>query len=463
MTVLKSLVFSALLFFSTFQVIAQRIEGGGGHALLLCKTGEVYAVGENSYGQVGDPTIDTAWIFSKVPTIDSIAQVSAGAWHSMTLKIDGSVWVWGGNDHGQLVDGTATNRLQPVQVDSIGKVRQISAGWFHSLFLLEDSTVWGGGSNSSGQLGVPPPNYSFFRPNQIPGLSNVLKVDGGYDFTLVLKDNGTVCSFGRNGRGQLGIGNLKDTSAPVKVSGLANIVDIEAGWNNSYAISSTGELWAFGSNRVGQLGTGSPVGNWQYSSIPVQVSLDSVVMVKSEVYSTIALKNDGTVWAWGDNTYGQLGDGTKTDRNIPVKVQGLQNIVEIGMASSVGMAVDNQGQIFTWGGVPFTLANDTVQERLFPGPITPVPCNPVISVAEPKPSAKEHLNLYPNPTSGILSLKLNDHQEVESLQVLTLTGEVLLQHKKSLPMVDLTHLPTGIYLVSFTIGGQPYTRKVVKE
>lgn len=464
MTVMKSFLATIFICFTLCSAFSQVIDGGGGHALMVCKGGEVFAVGENSVGQVGDSIVDTAWVFSKVPGVINIKQISVGALHSMALQDNGAVWVWGDNSAAQLVDGTASNRFYPIQVDSLGgKVKQVCAGWFHSLFLLEDSTVWGGGQNGSGELGISPPPVVYHRPEPIPSLTNVIKITSGDTYSMVLKADGTVWAFGKNHRGNLGDGTTNHSAVPVQVTGLNNVIDIEAGTQVSYALTADGKLWSWGSNRVGQLGTGVPVGNFEWSTVPVQVPLDSVVMIRSQTESTIALKADGTVWAWGENSVSQLGDGTATNRNSPVRVKYLQNIVEIGMASFVGFAIDKDGEVFTWGGSSYLLANDTVQQRLVPGPITPVQCNPVISLVETKPAAKDYLNIYPNPTTGILSIKTPEGKEIESLQVLGLTGVTLFEFQEPGSSVDLSHLSKGVYVLSFTVEGQQYSQKIVKE
>lgn len=461
---MKVLVFIMVCFFVLIgQNNAQLIDGGAGHSLIVCSNGEVYACGENSYGQIGDVNIDTTWVFSKVPNLMDIIAVSAGAWHSLALSSTGKVWGWGGNDNGQLVDGSVSNKFSPVVNDSLKDVVQVSAGWWHTLFLLKDSTVYGGGSNSNGELGMAPPPYSLLNPNKIPGLSKVIKVAGGYDYSMVLRDDGTVIAFGLNGRGQLGNGTLNSSSVPTTVSLNDSIVDIAVGWSSSYAISANGDLWAWGSNRVGQLGTGAPVGNSEYSSLPVKVSIDSVVMIRTENYSTLALRQDGTVWAWGSNASGQLGNGTQNDENLPVRVQGLDSIVEVGMASGVGLAIDVNGNVYSWGGVGFTLGNGiNVSKKLIPSPISPISCNPIISLTE-QAAQKPLVEIYPNPVNEFIVIELGKGKRLESVEVFSSTGVSVMKRLKPERSIDISGLSKGIFILKIEVDGQFMVKKILKE
>jgi len=146
-----------------------------------------------------------------------------------------------------------------------------------------------------------------------------VKISGGNDYTLGLSEDGTVWSWGGNGLGQLGDGTKNASNAPVQVSGLSNIVDISAGYDHAGALKSDGTVWAWGQNILGQLGNGLTA----MSTAPVQVQLPgSVESIESaSTAHNFAVKADGTIWAWGWNANGQLGDGTSVNRLLPVICQ----------------------------------------------------------------------------------------------------------------------------------------------
>ena len=158
-------------------------------------------------------------------------------------------------------------------------------------------------------------------PVQVSGLSGVQAIVAGTAHALALKNDGTVWAWGANSNGQLGDGTGTDRSTPVQVTGgMAGVTALAAGVTHSLAAKNDGTVWAWGGNDAGQLGDGSTTDH----STPVQVSggLVGAVGLAAGTYHSLAVKNDGTVWAWGGNDLGQLGDSTTTGRRTPVQVRG---------------------------------------------------------------------------------------------------------------------------------------------
>jgi alpha-tubulin suppressor-like RCC1 family protein len=239
--------------------------------------------------------------------------------HTVALKNDGTFWVWGNNYYGQLGDGTNTNRNTPVPVSGLtGIITAISAGVFNTVALKNDRTVLAWGLNSSGQLGDGTTTDSD-TPVPVSGLINVIAISAGESYAVALKNDGTVWAWGSNGYGQLGDGSTIEKHTPVPVSGLTGIITaISAGELHTVALKNDGTVWAWGRNNYGQLGDGTTTD----SDTPVQASgLTGITAIAAGESHTVALKNDGTLWAWGRNNYGQLGDGTTTDSDTPVQVK----------------------------------------------------------------------------------------------------------------------------------------------
>jgi len=236
----------------------------------------------------------------------AFSEIAAGLYHSITLKSDGTVWTWGDNQHGQLGDGTATDRTTPVQVQGLTGVVAIAGGSYHSLALKSDGTVWAWGSNSSGQLGNGTTTKSY-TPMQVQGLTGVVAIAAGGKHSLALKSDGTVWAWGDNWYGQLGNGTTTNRFTPVQVQGLTGVVAIAGGYYHTIALKQDGTVWTWGYNWYGQLGDGT---SSPHRTTPVQVQgLTGVVAIAGGYYHTVALKQDGTVWTWGSDSYGQLGDG----------------------------------------------------------------------------------------------------------------------------------------------------------
>ncbi len=324
---------------------------GTGYALALKHDGTIWAWGENRDGQLGvsgrtsrlTPTRTRAGLYLSGDFEDAVA-IAAGWTHSMALKSDGTVWAWGLNAHGQLGNGTRIDYSIPVQVVGLdgngllADVQAISVGLRHSLALTSNGTVKAWGRNSWGQLGngtyLHTQSYCM-TPLTVRGaggegfLSNVVAISAGHYHNLALLSDGTVWAWGSGESGQLGDGqsgyHMQLVPAPVKAPGgegvLQGIVAIDAGDYHSLALTADGKIWGWGS--------GLPE-IWQYSTLPIPVLapdgegvLTNVMAMSAGSMHSFAMLADGSLWAWGVNSQGRLGDGTEEHRNKPVAVIGL--------------------------------------------------------------------------------------------------------------------------------------------
>ncbi|NOV00989.1 RCC1 domain-containing protein [Paenibacillus planticolens] len=295
--------------------------GDAHHSLALRSDGIVFAWGTNGVGQLGDgATYINRNNPVQVSNLTDVIDVEAGFYHSLALKSDGTVWAWGSNVYSELGDGTTTNRSTPVQVSGLSNIVSISTKNYHSLAIKSDGTVWAWGYNTDGQLGDGTTTTPL-TPVQVSGLSNISYVSAGSTHSLAIKSDGTVWAWGNNTTGQFGDGTTTSHTTPVQIPGLSNVKVVEADWHHSLAIKNDGTLWAWGYNDAGQLGDGT-TGSTYLS--PVQVAgLSGVTAVSTSATFTVAQKSDGTVWAWGQNYWRQLGDGTRTDHYSPAQVTGL--------------------------------------------------------------------------------------------------------------------------------------------
>lgn len=267
-----------------------------------------------------------------------IPQISAGGFHTAALKIGKTVWTWGDNTYGQLGDGTNNDSNTPVQVSDISDGIAIAGGYWHTIALKSDGTVWTWGNNSYGQLGNST-NSDSNAPVQVSDIGDVAAIAGGYWHTIALKSDGTVWTWGNNTYGQLGDGTSNDSNTPIQVSDISDVVAIAGGYWHTIVLKSDGTVWTWGNNTYGQLGDGTntdrntPVQVDELSDINVNV--DTVIPITGGHWHTVALKVDGTVWACGNNFYGQLGDGSNSDSNTPVQVKLSPPTVTTGSATNV--------------------------------------------------------------------------------------------------------------------------------
>jgi alpha-tubulin suppressor-like RCC1 family protein len=298
----------------------------------------VSAWGYNWFGQLGDGTTFNRDTPVQVQNLSGVAAVAGSSVHSLALKSDGTVWAWGYNGVGQLGDGTTFNRDTPVQVQNLSGVTAVAGGGGHSLALKSDGTVWAWGYNRNGQLGDGT-TFNRDTPVRVQNLSGVTAVAGGASHSLALESNGTVWAWGDNAFGELGDGTHTDQVTPVWVQNLwfgFSVTAVAGSSVHSLALKSDGTVWAWGSNNYGELGDGTTFNR----DTPVQVqNLSGVTAVAGGASHSLALKSDGTVWAWGDNQQGQLGDGTTFNRHTPVPVQNLRRVTGVAAGDGHSLAV----------------------------------------------------------------------------------------------------------------------------
>jgi alpha-tubulin suppressor-like RCC1 family protein len=284
----------------------------------------------------------------RMPGMTGAVSLSTGSGnaHSLALMRDGTVQAWGPNFSGQLGDGTTRSRSTRVTVLGLTDATAVAAGYQHSLAVRRDGTVWAWGANWSGVLGNGT-TQAHATPAQVPGLSSMVSVAAGTMHSLALKSDGTVWAWGANYTGQLGDGTFQQRLTPVQVVGLTNVVAIEVQSGASYALRADGTVWAWGPNFSGELGDGSQ--DFSRPTAGPVLGLTKVVAVAAGSSHALALRQDGTVWAWGSNSFGQLGDGTKSDAGLAQQVQGLHGVVAVAAGQQHSIVLKQDGSLWTWG------------------------------------------------------------------------------------------------------------------
>ncbi|MEV7004876.1 S8 family serine peptidase [Streptosporangium sp. NPDC051022] len=280
-------------------------------------------------------------------------KVAAGDDHSLMVTWStsgGEVWAWGDNAQGQLGIGNTASKKVPVKIPGLTNVNAVAAGTGFSVALKSDGTVWAWGDNSQGQLGNGTTTDSLV-PVQVAGISTATAVSAGAGHVLAVMSDGTVRAWGDNSKRQLGYGTM-DSALALTVPGLTGVStafgSVAAGAAHSVAVLATGTAKAWGDNSQGQLGDGTLTNR----TSPVAVSgLTNVTQVSSRGEHVLALISGGTVKAWGDNSQGQLGDGTTTDRKTPVAVSGLTNVSQVAAGSLHSAATTSSltSTTYTWG------------------------------------------------------------------------------------------------------------------
>jgi len=363
----------------------EQVSAGGAHTVAICEDGSLWAWGSNAYGQLGDGTQGAAnnrtspvlicderdWVF-----------VSAGTDHTMAICYDHSLWAWGRNQLGQLGDGTqgaANNRASPELICDERDWAYVSAGRAHTLAILKDRSLWAWGLNGTGQLGDDT-TVSRLRPVPVVvgGISAWTRVSAGSDHTLAICEDGSLWAWGWNANGRLGDGTISQRRIPVRIMGEASDLAygwacVSAGWNHTMAIREDGSLWAWGNNEAGQLGDGTQ-GAADNRTSPVLICTEhNWDSVSAGRFHTMAIRYNDTLWAWGSNSSGQLGDSTTTSRNSPVQISGTYTSVSAGSNSTPNahtVAIRDDGSLWAWGlNTSGQLGDGTTTHRINPVPI----------------------------------------------------------------------------------------------
>jgi hypothetical protein len=353
-----------------------RLSAGTEHSLALGRDGTIWAWGSNEEGQLGSRTRQES--DDKIPhrmnlqnreMIGNVSSVAAGEYFTVAVKEDGTVWMWGRQkDNYRGVASQACIRIPDLEnamsvsagpsyfltlmkdgrvsvwgktfwgdfrggsvyISGLSDIIAISAGTNHCVAIKRDGTVWSWGKNIQGQSGVES-REPLITPVKVPQCSNVVKVAAGTDFTMALKQDGTVWGWGANVYATTPGGLIvKNSAVPVQISDLSSITEIAVpafGFSNGshmLALDVNGTVWSRGFNNFGQLGHGTKSFNMEQTPGRV-LELQDVVAIAAGLTHSLALKRDGSVWAWGKNFRGQLGTGNINDSSIPQRVVFLGN------------------------------------------------------------------------------------------------------------------------------------------
>ncbi len=430
------------------------VAGGGIHTLARTASGDLWAWGYNTEGQVGNGAVtpaDTGVLSPAKLAISNVTAIAAGSIHSAALDGDGNVWAWGDNLRGSVGDNRTTESLVPKRVMMGALATHVSAGGYHtmvlgrprgpasalaagsngsgqlgdgsgvssslaigvalssgalqmaggsrhSLAVLGDGTVAAWGDNASGQLGAAVPTAA--SPESValplePG-QRCVSVAAGREFSMALRSDGTVWTWGAGDRGQLGNGAAETEPLPAMVPGLASVVSIAAGWHHALAVTSNGDVWAWGDNRCGQLGrppseapqatparvqgvfsithvaggachslarrahglvyawgdgNRAQLGNeslrsdWRPARVP---AIDRVTAIAAGAFHSLAVR-DGRTWAWGDAQNGQIGNGSSFNYWFPTVAEGPAETTHVASGGFHSLALDQDGTVWSWG------------------------------------------------------------------------------------------------------------------
>jgi len=295
---------------------------GGNHVVAVKTNGTLWAWGRNDMGQLGDGTQINHNDPAQVGAETVWAAVAAGDSHSMAMKTDGKLYGFGNGNNGELGAPVATIFTSPIQVSTTNETywAQVDAAEWITMAVAQDGTLWAWGWDNSGLFGRVPGGYGYtneYQPFRIGTAADWKSVAVGRTHAVAIKTDGTLWAWGSNYQGQIGDGTTTQRLTPIQIgAGVLGWTAVAVGEYHSLAVATDGTLWTWGINGTGALGNGTLVS----SSVPIQVATTISANVTGGQSHSLAIRQDGTLWAWGFNTYGQLGDGTSVLRKSPIEV-----------------------------------------------------------------------------------------------------------------------------------------------
>ncbi len=451
-------------------VHAQKIAGGIDHTLAICSDGTVMAWGENIYGQLGYDSAPATYVPLPAPVsgVANVMAVNAGNHFSMAVKSDGTVWCWGDNSEGELGNGTVGgSTYTPGQVNGLSGITAIAGDCSaHALALKNDSTVWAWGRNYEGELGNGT-GISTNLPVQAGTPSGIIAIAGGNFHSMALRNDGTVYVWGDNQYGQLGDGTNLPSLVPEQVLGLSGIVAIAAGGYHSLALKNDGTVYAWGYSSYGQLGHDVDT-LVLYTAHPVLVEdLSGVAAISGGGFYSLALKTDGTVWTWGANSHGELGNGSTIGSKayFPVQVNGLNGVLNIAAGFQHGLALTPDGVLHAWGNDLQGALGDGNHEVDSNVPVLATGLCAVSTTAVSEPAAAATPHFFPNPTAGLVHIEGISDGAFSSIRIHDILGREItaVNFDAARSAIDLSVLPSGVYSITFGVAGGMVSERVIKE
>ncbi|XP_076177966.1 secretion regulating guanine nucleotide exchange factor isoform X2 [Ptiloglossa arizonensis] len=333
-----------------------KIVGGAGHTLILDNHGRVYSCGWNNKGQTGFSAKENTLSFREIGgrLADKVIVDVACGWDcSAALTIEGTLFLWGANCFGQL--GKRPSIVQwthePLKVAIDRKIKRVSIGLRHTALVTEDRKVLVAGSGNKGQLGLSPSKEEeLFNAahtfTEVPTLTNIQDVVCGQHHTVAVTETGTLYAFGDNKHGQLGldIDTFSKTSFPIKVPTVQfnPSVKIDSGWSHMIALND-GQVFSWGRNTYGQLGCAEfrRPSSWKIMRID---SLEKIRQVSAGSEHNVILNENGRIFCWGWNEHGNCGNGHTRDTESPAQLLFSSNFSATCVGSGAGhsLAVINK-------------------------------------------------------------------------------------------------------------------------
>ena len=337
------------------------VSAGESHTMAIREDGSLWAWGNRENGRLGQGAVTGVQNTPiRVGTLNTWATVSAGSQHTMATRTDGSLWAWGNRENGRLghsglPEQTIGNQVTPVRVGILNTWATVSAGSQHTVATRTDGSLWAWGNRENGRIGQGAATGAQNVPIRVGNLNIWASASAGESHTLAVQTNGTLWAWGNRAIGRIGQGSITgNQETPIQVGTESTWADVSAGSSHSVAFRTDGTLWAWGSRANGRIGQGAATGA---QNTPIRVGILSITWVYMSAGGshTVAIRTDGTLWAWGNNASGSLGDGGGAEQATPINITPLSwtqptanNWAYVSAGQSHTMAIGQDGSLWAY-------------------------------------------------------------------------------------------------------------------
>ena len=429
----------------------QNLQFGGGHTIGESTNGTLWGWGIGGFGELGS-TNDTEPLPIQVSTATDWNRYYLGASTTFAIKDNGTLWGCGSNYNGLLGINTSIQTFSTFQpITTATNWLKVSPAQFYTLALKTDGTLWGWGMNNYYQLGFAPAIEQQMTPVQIGTATDWVDLSSGTSGTnFAIKADGTIWGWGSNGHNLLYFGsNIHYYTTPTLINNQTDWVKISTGGTHILAQKSNGTLWSWGAGPGMGIGTTIPT-----TTTAQQISTDTWKYFCAGTNTSFGIKNDGTLWAWGYNTNGQLGDGTTINRYYPVQIGTDTNWDTVQARDfETFMATKTDGTVWYWGQNyygEFGNGMDYVTSYFMTPQLTPGVC--AVPLTTQGFNKKTALDLYPNPAKQSVAIAYDLNEQSTELVLYDLFGRTVYQRKihglTGNREIPIEHLQAGIYVVA---------------
>jgi len=425
--------------------------------------GTLWNWGEGGFAQFGNGMLFDQYDINQTTLTGSVLFFTAGRLNTFVIKNDGTLWGTGSNLNGCLgINSTSEYSGNFVQIGSSTNWRQISSSGFFTLATKTDNTLWGWGQNDLYQMGNGTCCADRLSPGQI-GTDADWKLAIACTSArvgLAIKTNGTLWGWGGNGSGLIGESNISSRPYPTQIGTDSNWEMLATGAAHALALKTDGTLWAWGEGFNGQ--TGDTLPPTFFRSSPRQVGTDTWIYIACGFQSSFGIKSDGTLWGWGRNDAGQLGDGTTVERRLPVQIGTDSDWVAVAAGYQHGVALKSNGALYTWGTNDFgQLGNGSTTPQPLPTYIAVAGCTLGVDEVE-----SDAVAVYPNPSSGKVYFS-SEAGKISRAWVVNGLGQEVVKPFDCVDdeaSVDLSGLSAGVYFIKMVgIDGGVVVKRVLKR